>query len=261
MIEKLIESVVPLIHKMARDFENKGLVGSNRAIDGQDLVQVGMMTVWLAVEKFDAERGVKFSTYVYPAIYRAMAEEVRKMSGSMSIPQAFMQYVVSAVAEATNNWAQKYGVIPTLEELQDNVKLLQKIRGSSTYKNISTERLDDHIKSAVDYLAGTTVSFDFFEDDEELTDMLPDKSLESNPEYMTEQAFFADTVVEALEYLPKREQEILELRFGIADGYEWTLREVGEHLGISQERVRQLEHKALQTIRRLPVRYELDDYL
>ena len=260
-MEDLIESVIPMIHRMATDFENKGLVGYDKAIEAQDLVQVGFMTAHIAAAKYNPDRGVKFSTYVFPALYRAMAEEVRKLSGPISVPQKFMQYVISAVAKADNRLTQEWGDVPTLEELLEDSTLRQKIRAASAYKSISSQRLDEHIKSAVDYLGGLTVSFDTFDDDDELIDTLPDESLESDPEHMTEQSFFTDTIIQALQELPQNQREVLELRFGIADGRQWTLRAVGDELGLTGERIRQLEHRALQTLRRLPIRYELKDYL
>ncbi len=99
------------------------------------------------------------------------------------------------------------------------------------------------------------------DDYDELIDTLPDTSDEANPEMMVEGIEFGETMMDALEQLPEDEREILELRFGLADNNEWTLREVAEHLGISHEQVRKLEHKALQTLRRLPIRYQLQEWL
>ncbi len=258
-MEELLESVIPMIHRMATDFENKGLVGPDKAIEAQDLVQVGLMTAHVAAEKYNPDRGVKFSTYVFPALYRAMAEEVRKLGSVMSIPQKFAQYVISAVANADNRLTQEWGDVPTLEELLEDSTLRQKIRAASAYKSISPQKLDEHIKSAVDYLGGLGVYT--FDDEDELIDTLPDESLESDPEHMTEQSFFSDTIIQALQELPENQREVLELRFGIADGRQWTLRAVGERMGLTGERIRQLEHRALQTLRHLPIRYELKDYL
>ena len=78
---------------------------------------------------------------------------------------------------------------------------------------------------------------------------------------MVEAIEFGNTMMDALEQLPEAEREVLELRFGLADNSEWTLREVAEHLGVSHESVRKLEHRGLQTLRRLPIRYQLQEWL
>jgi len=262
--EILLWDIVPLIHKMVTDFSNRGLLSDEGAIEAQDLVQTGMMAAWEALDKFDPDRGIKFITYAYPSIYRAIREEVRKLGGPMTIPQKFMMYVITSVAEADAAWAQKYGESPTLEELLDNDALRKAIRAGAEYKDIADDVLDNHIKSAVEYLEGQNVSFDALESDEEyddLIDTLPDESLEADPEGMYENEEFIDTLSDALEMLPERQREVLELRFGLVDGQEYTLREAGEHLGVSQETIRKLESRALQTLRRLPIRFELQDYL
>jgi len=263
-INDLVMSVQGLVYKMAADFDRKGLVGDDKAVTKDDLIQAGFEGALSAAHMFDPKRGVQYITYAYPSIYRHMEHEVRRLGGPLTIPHIKMHYVISVVAEERAEWMQKYGELPAVDELCSNENLLQKIRAHGDYSHIPQETLEAHIQDAVMYLEnGQAVSFDSVEADNEetLEDIYPDESPEIDPVQMYEAQEISDQLSVALQELPYNERTVLEYRFGLKDGKEWTLRGIARKMSVSHEVVRKWENRGLQMLRRMPERFRLRELL
>lgn len=222
--ERLAEANFRLVVSVAKRFRGLG-------VPFEDLIQEGNIGLLRAVEKFDPTRGVRFSTYATPWIYQAVTRAVVNQGRNIRLPNNVARLTLK-VSHAAQTLRQELGREPTPEEIAD---------AAGMRAEIVTELAT---------LATQTVSLDapLSEDtDEVLGDLLADTQASPMPEPGEEKA--QETVEDMLQGLEPREREIVRLRFGLDGGGERTLADVGRRVHLSKERIRQIEHQALQKLR------------
>jgi RNA polymerase sigma factor (sigma-70 family) len=223
--QRLVEANQGLVWQIARRYADAGM-------DVEDLVQEGNIGLLHAIEKFDPDLGYRFSTYatwwIRQAIARAVADQSRTIRLPVHAGEALMR-----LERAREQLTTELGREPDLAEIAERAKV---------DPNWARELVEAGTRpTSLDRLLG--------EDQEtSLADLVPDASADA--EAALERLATSDAVQRALAMLSERERQVLTLRYGLADGIPRTLSEVAEILGISRERVRQIEAEALRRLRR-----------
>ena len=235
--EHIITANFRLVISVAKKYVRRG-------VPFLDLIQEGNIGLIRATKKFDHRRGFRFSTYATWWIRQAVSRCVADQGRTIRVP-VHMGDQINRLRRFSHKLTQSLGRDPNLEELAESL-------------NISPKKVEELMRVAQRPLSLELPADD--DEEHELGEYTADRILPTPVDKVTER-IMREHLKDVLEELPPREVMILQLRYGLTDGKSHTLGEVGKKLGVTRERVRQIEAQALRRLRKPQLKRELEDYL
>jgi RNA polymerase primary sigma factor len=235
--EHLITANSRLVISVAKKYMGRG-------VPFQDLIQEGNIGLIRAAKKFDYRRGHKFSTYATWWIRQAVTRAIADQGRTIRVP-VHMGDQINKLLRIQHQLTQRLGRDPTVEELAESIE-------------VPTKKVENMIQVARRPLSLETPTDD--EEDSVLGDFIQDREAPA-PDDTATYNLLREHLEEVLGTLPPREVRILQLRYGLLDGQAYTLEEVGRKMGVTRERVRQIEAQALSRLRHPVIRRKLREYL